>query len=599
MIPSKFKYTPILIVTLMLLSALIHVQHYDNKYRVITWDGYGYYLYLPASFIYHDFSELKFKDAIQEKYNPTEGFYQAYKNQETQKYVFKYPCGMAILWAPFFGVASLYAKVLGFEQDGFSTPYQLSILIANLVFAFIGLLVLHKTLRLLFNERITVLTMLIIALGTNYFNQAAHSSAMTHVASFMIFSIILNITFVHLQTISTAKTKWFVFLGLLIGLATIIRPTNLLIALVPSLYMFSNLRKNTLDASIMRTLLIKFCMFCIAFILAALPQLLYWKMQSGSFLFYSYESEEGFNFFKPFFYEVFFSYRKGWLLYTPVIVFALVGFVLMYKKNRDLFIPLFVFFVINTWVICSWRTWWYGGNFGQRPFVESYSLLAFSLAYFLQYLMSMKLFIIQTIIAMIILLFVGLNQFQTWQYVTGMYSTDKMNKEFYWRIFSKTHTDKSDWDLINKPVASVESNNLIDNANIKDQVLLYNDSQINDPNSIIELNTTNQFSNGLDVKVNSLELKSFNGIKAAAKINCKENFNCTLVVSFERDGKSFAYTAGKPDLNRCKTNDWCSIEVSVKIPEKLEDDDILKVYVYFTGKGKMQVSNLEVYKIKM
>jgi hypothetical protein len=117
---------------------------------------------------------------------------------------------------------------------------------------------------------------------------------------------------------------------------------------------------------------------------------------------------------------------------------------------------------------------------------------------------------------------------------------------------------------------------------------------MSNPNSIIELNTKHQFSNGPDVKLINLELKSFNVIKAAAKVNCKERFDCSLVVSFEREGKSFAYTSGKPDINKCKINEWCTIEVWATIPEILHDDDVLKVYVYFTGRGKMQVSNLEV-----
>src|SRR5690349_18012744 len=74
------------------------------------------------------------------------------------------------------------------------------------------------------------------------------------------------------------------------------------------------------------------CVFMIPWI----PQMIYWKYYTGTFLFYTY-GEEGFYFFNPQLFNVLLSYRKGWLVYTPIMVFALIGFFFMKKKCPDQF----------------------------------------------------------------------------------------------------------------------------------------------------------------------------------------------------------------------------------------------------------------------
>ena len=65
--------------------------------KITTWDALGYYLYLPARFIYEDEKELKWFPAIDSTWSLSGGeFYQAMR-QKNGHYVFKYLGGVACM----------------------------------------------------------------------------------------------------------------------------------------------------------------------------------------------------------------------------------------------------------------------------------------------------------------------------------------------------------------------------------------------------------------------------------------------------------------------------------------------------------------------
>src|SRR3954471_7865035 len=56
---------------------------------VLSWDVFGYYLYLPSHFIYHDLGHLNFIPALFGKYDPAGDFHHAVL-QPDGNYVMKY-----------------------------------------------------------------------------------------------------------------------------------------------------------------------------------------------------------------------------------------------------------------------------------------------------------------------------------------------------------------------------------------------------------------------------------------------------------------------------------------------------------------------------
>src|SRR5690606_26881475 len=108
-------------------------------------------------------------------------------------------------------------------------------------------------------------------------------------------------------------------------------------------------------------------------------QIAYWKIITGSWAVYSYQNEK-FSFLKPHLKECFVGYRSGWLVYSPIMILSILGFVALYKKQKNLFWPVFIFCFLFTYICFSWDIWWYGGSLGQRAMIQSYPMLAFPMA---------------------------------------------------------------------------------------------------------------------------------------------------------------------------------------------------------------------------
>ena len=92
-------------------------------------------------------------------------------------------------------------------------------------------------------------------------------------------------------------------------------------------------------------------MIILAILLASFPivlQMLYWHALTDSFVVYSYSNNhgEGLNLSSPFIFEVLFSYRKGWVLYTPLTIFGIIGFYFLYRKDKQTFLAITVVFIL-------------------------------------------------------------------------------------------------------------------------------------------------------------------------------------------------------------------------------------------------------------
>jgi hypothetical protein len=173
--------------------------------------------------------------------------------------------------------------------------------------------------------------------------------------------------------------------------------------------------------------------------MAVLPQLLYWKGVTGDWIYYSY-GEEGFFFGRPMIGEVLFGYRSGWLLYTPVMGFAVAGFFLFRKKvRRTLILPFALIVAIKLYLISTWWCWWFGGSFGCRPIIDLYGFLAFPMAACFQRVWEFG-WRTRVPLLMILGFLIHLNLYQSWQYKVTIIHWDGMTREAYWHVFMRnTH----------------------------------------------------------------------------------------------------------------------------------------------------------------
>ena len=392
----------------------------------------GYYWYLPAYLIYQDPVHMEFKDSILQKYSPTWDLYQAFPYGNG--YVMKYSLGMALQYLPFFAIGHAWAALSDYPADGFSFPYQAAIHWGSLLVAFLGLWVLRLNLRRYFRDEIAAIVVLLIGIGTNYFNYASFDAALSHNYLFTLYCLLIYAT---IRWHEKPRLGLSLAIGGLVGLAALTRPTDLLAILIPLLWGWDGWKSRlALFGKHWRHL----ALAGLAAVLVGSLQLLYWKSVSGEWVVYSYQ-DQGFNFLHPFLEKVFFSYKKGWLVYTPLMTLALLGIPLLWRK-KGLFWPVLVFFVINAWIVSSWEVWWYGGSFGQRAMVQSYALLAFPMAAFAEW--TWRRWWSRILLLAFVVFGISLNLFQTWQAHGGGFEAENMNKGYYWHIFFNPHVTPED-----------------------------------------------------------------------------------------------------------------------------------------------------------
>jgi hypothetical protein len=434
--------TGILIVSFFNIKVYNHAEE-ENNY-LINHDVQQYYSYLPAAFIYKD---LSFSFVDQQPYQIQRHFWRIPVKDQPGKHVVKMSLGLSYTYLPFFMAAHIYATNSDqYSANGFSKPYEFALAFSSICFVVIGLWFLRLTLLRWYNEWVTSVSLLLVLFATNLYYYTTTEPAMSHAYLFGLFAVFIHQS---IKWVDYQKWQQALWLGLIGGVIVCIRPIHLFIFLFPLLYNVTNVKELVVRVQLILSKYGQFILLLFAFLLPLFPQLLFWKFNTGNWLYYSY-SEEGFFFSNPQIWNGLFSYRKGWLVYTPIMLFALLGIYVVYKKQRVWFLFLSTYMTIYIYLIFSWWCWWYGGSFGARAMIESYSFLIFPLAAFIHFISNYKksFFLSFSIIAMFL---TTLNLIQTQQKRLGLIHWDGMTKTAYWRNFMQLKDVGGIWDNFREP----------------------------------------------------------------------------------------------------------------------------------------------------
>jgi hypothetical protein len=398
---------------------------------VFNADEGGYYSYLPAAFIYKDLGRADSLQRLAETFGQPRPRELGLITLPNGKVISKYPLGVALGELPWFWGAHAYARLTQrYRADGFSRPYQHSVMLAGLAYGLLGLWMLRKLLLHFFDDRTTAWALAGIALGTNYFNYTSYNAAMAHAALFMWQAALLYCT---VRWYETLRTRWAVGMGLFLALAVLCRFTEALYLIVPLLWgvnSWATLRQRlALLLAYWRPLGLATAVSAAVLSL----QFLFWRAASGHWVVDGYSGEH-FYFSQPHVLYGLFSYRKGWLLYTPLVAVMLLGLVAAWQRLPAVVVPTLVLLPVLLYVTFSWEAWWYGGGFSARPMVSIYPLLALPLAALLamawQWPRRYRR-VLHTAMGICIVL----NLWQTWQYASGYLLYDRNTKELYFSRF--------------------------------------------------------------------------------------------------------------------------------------------------------------------
>ncbi|MCB9064786.1 MAG: hypothetical protein H6551_06535 [Chitinophagales bacterium] len=421
------------VIVLFVTSFILHpTWDKEGDKATIVWDVAGYYWYLPTTFIYHDLKEQKFKDSLSNIYSAADGMV-AYKDTVTGHAVNKYSSGMAILYSPLFFAAHMVAPIIGYPADGFSKPYQFAIQFGSLLISFLGLWYYRKFLLYYYSDTVTAIMLLLIVIGTNYLTYSALNGAYTHNWLFTIYVLLLLAT---KRFYEHPNIKHATYVGLLIGIAILVRPTEVVAFLIPMLWGMENISlssfKNRFQFFVNHYKHILVTIVCATLVFGI--QIGYWLYVTGEPFVYSYQ-DQGFSFASPHTYNYMFSYKSGWLMYTPLLFFSFIGVIPFIRHGKNKVMILF-FFAIFLYITSAWDIWWYAGT-GGRAMIQSYPIILIPFATLIEWLASRKF--IKWLAFTIILLFSYINIWFTYSAHAkdGLYNPEAMTGAYYWHVIGR------------------------------------------------------------------------------------------------------------------------------------------------------------------
>lgn len=408
-----------LIFSVIMIGIFSSLKIWDKR-KVIDWDITQYYSYLPATFMYGDYT-FSDPDSLWREAH----FKYTIINGDTLPV--KMTAGLAYLYSPFFLGAHAYALNTSYKANAFSLPYKFSLLLSTLVYAIIGAWFFTLFIARFFSNKIAVFTTLVTFTGTNL-TYYTFVEPMSHVYSFALISIFLYSCMKYFSRPSTLRA---LVIGFSLAVLVLIRPVNIIITLFPAILILSGYVK--LESH--KTVFWHLALIAILGIIIAIPQLFYWHTVTGNWFYYSY-GKEGFYFADPEIIKGLFSYRKGLFVYSPVLLLATLGVVPLFRKNKKLLLAASLCLIVAIWVIFSWWCWWYGGGFGARALIDYLPILALPLAAFFSWVYQKRI-VIKIAVASITAYFCFTSIFMNMQYFKGIIHHDSMTQELFWRQYLK------------------------------------------------------------------------------------------------------------------------------------------------------------------
>lgn len=605
------KYnSPSALFSLLLVIGIVFFRFVYPPVGILSWDVFGYYLYLPAAFIYHDLklSDISWVQQIIEQYQATSTLYQA-TELPAGGWVMKYSMGMAVLNAPAFFIAHVFSILTGYKPDGFSLPYQYTWAISGLVYTAIGIWMMRKILLEFFDERITSILLVILVLATNYFQLTAFDGYLSHNYTFTLYTFIVWFT---MQWHKKPHWKPALGLGISMGLVVLVRPSEMVCILIPLLWGVYNMNSFKQKCEQVKSNYRDILIAAVSAVMTGLPQLIYWKYATGQWIFYSYNNAgEGFDFTRPYLAEVLFSFRKGWFVYTPVMMFALAGLFSLFRQNRSLFYAIVIYYGVNLYVVSSWTCWWYaGGSYSQRALLSSYVLLAIPLGYLLQQAFSWKLTFRLLLFGMLSG-FLLLNLFQAWQWAHGILDRTRMTKEYYMAIFGKTSVTETDRNLLlierpndeaevlkNEADYTARVDAVYDFENRSEGLSLSADTVFEGKYSL-RMDELHPFSSTFEMPYSEITTKDHAWLRAEVQVfpvtEVNENL-ASLVMTFQHKGEAYHYRAVSisQETFAMKPGRWNSMRMDYLTPEIRSKDDKVKIYFWLQGKDPVYIDNLKI-----
>jgi hypothetical protein len=394
-----------------------------DKPCMVAYDGFGYYSYLPYFAENGNLHITKeWSEKVMAKYCDNTLVYQFHPTKSGND-INIYHMGLAFVQIPVYVGGTMLAWAMDKPADGFSTPYFIAFLLYCFGFVVLGARLLIGVLRNFFNDVTTAITLFVIYFCSNLFITFTLQYDLPHLYLFALHTLFFSLM---IRFKASMKTKTLIFAAVVLGLCSFIRPTSALLGILPLFILYK-------EHKFSKEFFKKIMLFPLFGLLWNLPQILYWYLVGGELLMTNLHTEE-IILIDPNLFDFLLSFKKGWFIYSPIMLLLFLGGYSLYKKKNEWLLPLGVMLPTFIWVLSSWECWWYASSYGSRVMIELYPFIAIFLGAAIQFLTVTTLRKISLLVS-IIFCFV-LTELQSKQYHNQQLHMSRMTGAHYQYIFA-------------------------------------------------------------------------------------------------------------------------------------------------------------------
>lgn len=362
--------------------------------RVAASDEIEYFSYLPSILLdgdlnfrnqYEYFCNLDPEDCVRSRFKET---FLDLKTPTGLQINFG-PMGTAVLWLPFYLAGHLVALVAqnfnpALSANGVSTPYIYAVSIGSVLYGWLGIYLAYRIARGYFDGGVALGSALVILFATNAVYYMYVAPAFSHAASLFASALFVYVWWRTREGRGEGSLRDWLLLGASGGLMTMVREQEavfFVIPLVEGLHLLYSAMRSRERLAQLRKWITGAVVMTLGALVVFLPQLITYRILNGNFM-PARNVTDKFTWDGNHILDVLFSNFHGLFTWTPVVLLAVIGLVLLWRRDRFMAFAFLAAVAFETYLLGSFSTWFGGAAFGGRRFINCTVLFVVGLAAF-------------------------------------------------------------------------------------------------------------------------------------------------------------------------------------------------------------------------
>ena len=470
----------------------------------------------------------------------------------------------------------------------------------------ITLLGLWFVLRKYFTASTTIATLLLLALGTNFFLMSVYSGAVQASILLALMTLVIWMTQRWYEKPGWAEA---IVSGLAMGCLIFIKPAGF--ASIILFLFWGAYNKETFSRkwvlhkdNMAQTILIISLFFAGLVVRLIFPQAF-----EGSWFSDYIVHKRAVYLLGPWLWLVLFSIRNGWLIYTPVVLFALPGFNILANRNKPIFFAVFLYCLFFLFLLASSPKVAAPDNFSQAKMTEIFAVLIIPLGYFISWVAEGRM-LRRISFFLILLALAGLNLFQIWQYRNRILNPWFTSPAYYRAVFLKTHVgpetrllqdfdnmdmssflaNESDFNISTLAFAGFENDNGGFSEHIQNKVVCTG-------KGAMRLDKELMYTPDFSMKLGKLPVTRPLGLRLSAEVYSETEYRdnpADFVITLRHKGQLYRYVPLSLQNLPLEKGKWNSIKLEYVIPRQYDPEDDLIPVISYSGKSVIYVDDLKL-----